>query len=228
MKDKFVVLLSGGLDSSVNLFEARRSGEVLLVLNFNYGQKAANKEAHAAQDLCQHLNLKLKTIDLPWFQDFGRSSLIVRENDFPRGSEIDILDQSKSLDTARSVWVPNRNGIFLNIAAGFAEALEAGAVVPGFNSEEAETFPDNSQDFMNSLERSFHFSTANQVKVKCFTAQMNKSEILKRTVDLKIPLEKMWPCYDAKSLWCGVCESCLRAKRAFVNNKIEVTNYFLE
>ena len=228
MKDQFVVLLSGGLDSSVNLFEAQQNGKILLVLSFNYGQKAAVKEIEAAKNLCNQLNLKLKTIELPWFQDFGRSSLIVKEKDFPKNREVDILDPAKSLDSARSVWVPNRNGIFLNIAAGFAEALGANAVVPGFNVEEAETFPDNSQDFMNALDKSFHFSTANQVKVKCFTSQMNKSEILSRAVELKVPLNKIWPCYDAKQKWCGVCESCLRAKRAFLNNKIEIANYFLE
>lgn len=228
MKDRFVVLLSGGLDSSVNLFEAQRIGKIPLVLNFNYGQKAALKETQAAEAFCQYLNLNLKTIDLPWFQDFGKSSLILKEKNFPKNKEVDIQNHAQSLNTARSVWVPNRNGIFLNIAAGFAEALEANAVVPGFNLEEAETFPDNSQGFMTSLEQSFHFSTANQIKVKCFTAQMNKSEILKHAIDLKIPLNMMWPCYDAKKSWCGVCESCLRSKRAFINNKIELASYFLE
>ncbi len=228
MKRKFVVLLSGGLDSSANLFEAHRTGEVVLAINFNYGQKAAVPEKTAATNLTQLLGIKFKSIELPWFNDFGRSALIQNEQSIPRGKDIDIQDHHQSLKTARSVWVPNRNGIFLNIAAGFAEALEAEAIVPGFNLEEAQTFPDNSADFMMSLNQSFSYSTANQVKVTCFTSELHKPEILRRCIELKIPLEKMWPCYDSKEKWCGVCESCQRAKRAFEINKLETQKYFLE
>lgn len=227
MKHSYVVLLSGGLDSTVNLFEAHTNGEIKLVINFNYGQKSASKETASAVELTKLLGHKLKVIDLPWFQDFGKSSLLVKGLNFPTAKDVDITNFKQSQETAKSVWVPNRNGIFLNIAAGFAESVEATHIVPGFNREEAETFPDNSKDFMKSLDTSFHFSTSNQVKVECFTDQVNKIEILRRAVDLKIPLQMMWPCYDSKDKWCGVCESCLRAKRAFRVNNIETKNYFL-
>lgn len=225
---KFVVLLSGGLDSSVNLYESHQSGKVLLAINFNYGQKSALAEKRSAETLTGLLGIKLKTIELPWFKDFGRSALLQKDQSVPRGSQVDIDNHEQSLKTARSVWVPNRNGIFLNIAAGFAESLDADTIVPGFNLEEAQTFPDNSQGFMKALDESLNYSTANQVRVHCFTTGLRKPEILKRAVEMNLPLEAIWPCYESKDKWCGLCESCLRAKRAFVENKIEPKQYFLE
>jgi len=224
---KYVVLLSSGLDSSVNLYESHEKGEVVLALNFDYGQKAAEPEKRSAQKLAERLKIPFKVLQLPWFKEFGKSSLISLEK-FPTGSDVDIHSRDQSLKTAKSVWVPNRNGIFLNIAAGFAEALGAQAVVPGFNLEEAQTFPDNSVSFMKVLDSSFSFSTANHVKVHCFTAEKQKTEIIQRALQLKVPLQDLWPCYDAQEKWCGVCESCLRAKRAFQANQIETSKYFLD
>ena len=60
----------------------------------------------------------------------------------------DELDEmSKIGESAKNVWVPNRNGAFINIAASFCDAYEADYIVIGFNAEEAVTFPDNSTDF---------------------------------------------------------------------------------
>lgn len=228
MKTKSVVLLSGGLDSSVNLFEAHKSGEVVLALFFNYGQKASVAEKNAAKKLTEHLRISLKTIELPWFADFGQSSLIRRDQLIPKGNDVDIQSQERSEKTARSVWVPNRNGIFLNIAAGFAEALRADVVVPGFNWEEAQTFPDNSADFMKAMDKTLSFSTANQIRVHCYTTSLQKPEILRRGLQLGLPLEMIWPCYEAKEKWCGQCESCLRSKRAFKENQIDASTWYLE
>ncbi len=227
MKKKFVVLLSGGLDSSVNLFESHKDGEVVLALNFDYGQKAAAAEKTSALKLSHHLGLKLKTIELPWFKDFGRSSLLQKDQLIPTGKQVDIESLETSFQTAQSVWVPNRNGIFLNIAAGFAEALGADYIVPGFNWEEAQTFPDNTQEFMTSVDTSLNYSTANHVRVHCYTTSLKKPAILKRGLELKLPLEMLWPCYEAGAKWCGQCESCLRSKRAFQENQIDTRKYFL-
>jgi 7-cyano-7-deazaguanine synthase len=217
---KAVVLLSAGLDSTVNLFEANQSFEVVLALTFDYGQKAASNEIARSQSLAHHLNVPHKIIDLKWFREFGASSLIQGQQQIPT-HQVKIDDLITSQETARSVWVPNRNGIFLNIAAGFAESLGADYVIPGFNAEEAVTFPDNSTEFMRALDESFRFSTAHHVRTACFTDKMNKPEIAKRAVELGVPIALLWPCYFAGESWCGKCESCQRAKRAFLAQGID-------
>ena len=228
MKQKAVVLLSAGLDSSVNLFEALEKMEVVLALTFDYGQKAARREIESAAKICRQLRLTHKVVSLPWFKDFNRSSLLVDSQEVPTGTAVQIDDLKTSKESAKSVWVPNRNGIFLNIAAAFAEALDAGIVVPGFNAEEAVTFPDNSEAFMKKLDQSFSYSTSNQVRVECFTVAMNKIEIVKRGDELQVPWHLTWPCYFSRDKWCGQCESCLRAKRAFTAADIPVLSLFAE
>ena len=228
IKNKALVLLSAGLDSSVNLYEAHLQMDVVLVLTFDYGQKAAKQEIASAKNLAADLKLPHKVVQLPFFADFNRSSLLVASENIPTGSQVDIHNLKTSQETAQSVWVPNRNGIFLNITAGFAEALGASFVIPGFNAEEAVTFSDNTEDYMKALDHSFSFSTSNQIKVKCFTSAFNKTEIVQKALDLKMPLEKIWPCYFAGSHWCGQCESCLRSKNAMKKAGLDEKKYFRE
>lgn len=223
---KYVVLLSAGLDSATNLFAAHRFGEVLLALTFDYGQRAAKREIESAQKLTSILKINHKVIDLSWFSEFKKSSLIDRNKEVPIGSQISIDDLEVSKKSAKSVWVPNRNGIFLNIAAGFAEDLECQSIIPGFNLEEAKTFPDNSMEFMNISTEAFTYSTSNHVKVECFTQNLNKTEIVSMAMELGVPFKSLWPCYFSNEKWCGQCESCLRAYRAFEVHKLNVRDCF--
>lgn len=218
---KFVVLLSAGLDSAVNLYEAKARGEVVLALTFNYGQRAAIKEIEKSQALTKALGIPHKTLELPFFKDFGQSSLVDTSKSLPLKNQVSIDDMKVSQETAKSVWVPNRNGILLNIAAGFAEALKATHVVPGFNLEEAATFPDNTQEFLDVLTHSFSYSTSNKIKATCFTTGLKKPDIVKRGLELKVDFKDIWPCYQAGPQWCGECESCKRAERAFTANGVK-------
>lgn len=224
MKKKSIVLLSGGLDSSVNLYWALRETEILKVLTFNYGQRAAEKEIAAASWLCREHNLNHQVIDLTWFREFTRTSLVDREMNVPVGEQIQPEDLSTSKESATAVWVPNRNGIFLNVAAGFAEGLGADMVVPGFNAEEAVTFADNSKAFCKALEKSFSFSTEKGIDVECHTIDLDKKEIVALAMELGLPLGRLWPCYLAEEQLCGRCESCQRFYLALEGNGLKPEN----
>lgn len=217
-----VVLLSAGLDSSFNLYKVRESYDVRLALTFNYGQRAALREISCASALCRDLGVTHQVIDLPWFKDFTRTALVGEAAGgrpaIPVGGAVSIDDRAQSLRTAKAVWVPNRNGILLNIAAGFAEGLGASVVVPGFNIEEASTFPDNSQEFLDSLDMAWRFSTEGRVRTLCLSTGLNKTQIVAEGMKLKVPFAKLWPCYFDGEVWCGQCESCLRYARALAAN----------
>src|SRR6185436_13791015 len=103
--------------------------------------------------------------------------------------------------------VPNRNGVFLNVAAAFAESLKAEQVIAGFNAEEAASFPDNSPEFMNSVNSALEFSTKNGVKTFSYTAGMNKKEVLKAALNAQAPLRLLWSCYQGGKKFCWECES---------------------
>lgn len=223
---KAVVLLSGGLDSTVNLLSARQENEIALALTFDYGQRAVVKEKAVASLVTRHFKIPHQVLELPFFSQWGQSSLVDHKKSIPQGASVSIDNLKISQETAKSVWVPNRNGIFLNIAAGFAEALGAQFIIPGFNKEEAATFPDNSEDFLQAATKSLQFSTANQVQVKCLTTNLSKTEIVALGKKLGMDWKWIWPCYFSGSSWCGQCESCQRSKRALLANQIPVDSYF--
>lgn len=222
-----IVLLSSGLDSTVNLFLAKKKSHVTLNLTFDYGQRSAKKEIEQSKKISNYLGIPHQVIELGWLKKVSTSSLTNQDLDIPTGNQVQIDDFKISSATAKSVWVPNRNGVFLNIAAAIAEAMQIDQIIPGFNLEEAATFPDNTEAFMKSVTAAFKFSTANNVEVISHTINMKKTEIFKQALIEKIPLNLLWPCYFDFDKWCGQCESCLRTQRAMSENNINFQEYFL-
>jgi 7-cyano-7-deazaguanine synthase len=211
-----VVLLSGGLDSSANLAITAERDTVVLALHVDYGQRAAVPEWRASRAIAEYYGVKVERIEIPWLGALGGSSLTDKSRDVPelRTNELDTL--SKITESAKSVWVPNRNGVLLNIAAAYAERFRAKRIVVGFNREEATTFPDNSQAFLDQTTRAFTYSTLTGVEVYCYTTAMDKTEIVTRLKNLARPFPHalVWSCYLAGAEPCGRCESCGRHDRA--------------
>lgn len=209
-----IVLLSGGLDSTVSLSQALREGGVKLCLTFDYGQRARLREIESSARIANYYKLRHRVITLPFLAEITFTSLVNTEEKVPEPDAKD-LDHSGKMDgTARAVWVPNRNGLFINIAAAFAESMGCSHVVTGFNAEEARTFPDNSRDYLLAVNSALSFSTLNGVRVVSYTQMLDKVEIVKLGKRLGSPLELVWPCYFGGEKLCGRCESCLRYMRA--------------
>lgn len=213
-RTRAVVLLSGGLDSAFNLWAAARDYEIVLALTFDYGQRAAQAEIRTARKLSQQRGVPHRVVELSFFKDFTSSSLVNRQAMVPMAGDISIDSLKVSGETAKAVWVPNRNGIFLNIAAGYAEGLNADVILTGFNIEEAATFPDNTQGFLDATNVALSFSTANHVRAFSYCANLSKTEIVSAGRQMGLPLKELWPCYFDGDEWCGVCESCQRFARA--------------
>ncbi len=211
---KSIILLSAGLDSTVNFCKALRETEVILGLTFDYGQRSAQKELLYAKAICNKYYVSHRSITLEYLRDLTHTALVNKERDLPKISEFLLDDFTETSKTARSVWVPNRNGIFINIAAAFAESLGADEIVVGFNAEEAKTFPDNSEVFLNRVNDSLEFSTLKKPRVVCYTTDFSKREIALFGRELRAPFDLMWSCYEAGEKMCGECESCLRYLRA--------------
>ncbi len=214
----YVILLSGGLDSALNLAIAAKEKKARLAITIRYGQRAAEAECAAAKKLCEHYGVEWKHINLEWLGEVNPTALTRSEQKMPH-LHTDELDQmNKASASMKAVWVANRNGVFLNVAAAYAEALGVSHVVAGFNKEEASTFPDNSVEFMEALEKSFSFSTQNHVRMESFTKDMQKTEILARALAIELPLNYVWSCYERGPDRCWKCESCKRTERALLAN----------
>lgn len=211
-----VILLSGGLDSALNLAMAAKSGKAKTALTMRYGQRAEAPELAAAQSLSRHYGAEWLEVDVRWLGAVNPTSLTRKDHSLPalELSQLDQMDLASS--SMKAVWVANRNGVFLNIAAAFAEALGETEVLVGFNKEEAATFPDNSSDFMEAVNKSLSFSTLNQVKVASYTTDWDKTKILAEALEIGLPLDLVWSCYEAGPRRCWKCESCKRSERALL------------
>ncbi len=212
---KSIVLLSGGLDSLVSLGIKRDELKIELALTFDYGQKSLEKEIQASEKICKFYNINHKIIKLDWLKQITTTSL-VSSTDVPTGDEL-----KNNVESAKKVWIPNRNGLFLNIAGCYADAQNYDYILIGANKEEAQTFPDNSQEFIDSINKEFEKSTLKHPKVVAPLINYDKNDIVKVALAYKVPLELTMSCYQGAEGHCGICESCLRLKHALEYNNAQ-------
>ncbi|UCC13079.1 MAG: 7-cyano-7-deazaguanine synthase QueC [candidate division WOR-3 bacterium] len=206
-KTKSIILLSGGLDSTVSAAIAVKRTQPLFALTFDYGQRAATMEIASAKKISDRMCLQHRVIALPFFKEFKNCTLIKHGKKATR----------QSFTRLKDVWVPNRNGLFINLAACFAEYYGAGLIITGFNREEAQEFPDNTVVFMNAVNNAFRFSTLGKIKVKSYVAAYTKKEIYGLGMKIDAPLDLIYSCYLGGKTMCGKCASCkryLKSKRA--------------
>lgn len=215
MKPKSILILSGGLDSTVSSFIAKQETDPILALTFDYGQRAAERERDTAGRISKRLGVPHRTIELPWLKELTKTGLVNADAKLPALKERDLDDPAKGRKSAEAVWVPNRNGLFLNVAASFAEPLGAEVLITGFNAEEGVTFPDNSAAFVRSADDFFWFSTLKKIRVVSYTLAWSKKEIAAKAKSLGLTIGDVWFCYEGGPSPCKSCESCLRAFRAF-------------
>jgi 7-cyano-7-deazaguanine synthase len=210
-EEKALVLLSGGLDSAVAAAAGAMSYNLQKGLFFDYGQLAAARELKAAGDIASFLGIEIETVALPFLGDLSGSAIT-------GGSDSSGIDAGSG---AGSVWVENRNGIFLNIGAAVAVASGCRVLLAGFNREEAEEFPDNSVEYIEAVNRALAIGELKEVRVESPTGGMNKKEIAAEGISRGIPFESLWSCYRGEERMCGRCDSCLRLRRAVKDTEAE-------
>lgn len=221
---KAISVLSGGLDCTVATSVYAKE-YYIHAITFNYGQKAFEQELNASKAICERMGFKHSVIDLPWLAEISNSTLNTDEN-IPEVSEDDLDDIKKSSETASSVWVPARNMVFTAIATSYAESIGAEAIIVGWDAEEAATFPDNSKEFLNAFNELIKIGSPDNIKIEAPAIDLSKEEIVKLGLDVGAPMELSYSCYAGRDKHCGVCESCMRRKRAFKKLKIkDVTEY---
>lgn len=187
MNNRAIILLSGGLDSVVALSQTISSYDIIFAMFFYYGQEAYQMELSSVRAVADFYGIKIVPVNLEWFKN--------------------LLDISTD-------WVPNRNGIFINIAAGFAEKLDIENIIIGINREEGIEFKDNTREFLEAVNNQLKHSTQNEVKVVAPLINYTKEEIVKTGIINKAPLENIYSCYLGKEKHCGECKSCKHLKSA--------------
>ncbi len=209
---KVVVLLSGGLDSTVAAYIARKDigvkGE-LYTLTAMYGQTHKKETRHAIEQSVL-LEAKGHTI-LPLPLDMiGGSSLF-------GGKEI----PESEVEGIPSTWVPQRNSIFLALAFAYAETVGADLVYTGFNIKDYSGYPDCRPEFVEQIQKALNLAskqfveTGKEIGIVCPLMHKTKAEIVEIGRTLFVPFEKTWSCYKGERRACGVCASCRIRLEAF-------------
>jgi len=210
-----LVLLSGGLDSTVAAALRQASaGDLALGLFADYGQRAVEPERRAARAVAAALGFGLVETTVELLARETTGALVARDAPLPAPALAQLDDPESARRAAAAVWVPNRNGVLVNLAAALAEARGHAVVVVGFNAEEARSFPDNTPRFVAAANAALADSTAGRVTLECPTLALSKAELVAAGRRVGAPLHLSWSCYDSGPAACGRCTSCLRRGRA--------------
>lgn len=211
MNKKGIILLSGGLDSLVSLGVSKEEYNIQLALTFDYGQNPVEQEIKTSKAICEHYGITHKVIELPFLKEITHNAFVGGNKDLP-------TENLGTKESAKAVWVPNRNGLFLNIAASFADAQDFTHIIFGANKSEGQTFPDNTPEFVKGINEEFKYSTGKGVEVVAPLINSTKDDIVKLALEQGVPLELAYSCYSNGEKNCGVCESCKNLKSALENN----------
>lgn len=205
-----LVLLSAGLDSAVNLLMALERGGVDVAVTVDYGQRAARREVERSRALCDSHGVSHMVLDATWLAELPGGALTSPRAGLPRVEPGRLHDGRRAIENMRAVWVPNRNGLLVNMGACVAESRGLPWVVMGLNAEEGASFPDNTAAFMREANRALGYSTLCGVKLRSFTVSWDKVEIMREAIRRDLDFHCVWSCYNGEELMCGSCESCAR------------------
>lgn len=202
---KAVVLLSGGLDSTVCVAKALEDNMDVTALSFRYGQRHT-KELKSAVDVCKHYKIEhvIMDINLGMF----RSALTRGEFDVPEDRDESVMSNEIPI-----TYVPARNIIMLSIAAGLCESIDAERIYIGANSVDFSGYPDCTPEFFKRFQEMIKAGTkagveGHPIVIETPILNMSKKEIVELGQKLNAPLKLTWSCYKGGIKACGKCDSC--------------------
>ncbi len=208
MNKKGIILLSGGLDSLVSLDIASKQCKIEKALTFNYGQKAFEDEKEASKNIADFYNIEHTVIDLPFLKEINSNALTDENNN--------------DFNSLKGVWISNRNGLFLNIAACYSDRFNYDYIIFGANKEESRDFSDNTKNFVNVANDFFKYSTSKKPAVFAPCIDFDKIQIVNYALDNNLPLKYLKSCYRATKegkKHCGKCMSCKLLYNAIIKSK---------
>ena len=116
-----------------------------------------------------------------------------------------------------STYVPFRNGVFLSIATALAEKERCDAIFIGVVQEDSSGYPDCGAEFIGAFERALDLGTSRDFhpRIKTPLVHLSKSQIVSLALEIGVPLELTWSCYEREDAACGLCDSCLLRLKGF-------------
>lgn len=220
MTKKAVVLLSGGLDSTTALAIAKEQGFECYTMSFNYGQRSiaelnAAKTISASMQAKKHIEVNLDMTEI------GGSALTDHSIEVPVNEEI------AQQDAIPVTYVPARNTVFLSIALGWAEVLQASHIFVGVNAVDYSGYPDCRPEFVQAFEHMANLATkagveGNKLTIAAPLIDLTKEQIIAKGLSLGVDYSQTVSCYKATDdgRACGECDSCLLRRQGFAKQGV--------
>ncbi|MGE4550778.1 MAG: 7-cyano-7-deazaguanine synthase QueC [Opitutales bacterium] len=204
---KSIVLHSGGMDSTVLLYQLVAQGDEVKALSIDYGQGHA-KEIESARALAESLGVEHRVADLRSLAELlGGSALTSSELEVPEGHYEE--------DNMKATVVPNRNMILLAVSAGWAISSEFDRVAYAAHSGDHAIYPDCRPEFADALDAAVQLADWRKVSLHRPFVALSKADLVKLGADLQVPFERTWSCYKGRDLHCGRCGTCIERREAF-------------
>ncbi len=213
MKKRILVILSGGLDSTVLAYHLASQPDIQLVgaVSVDYRQR------HRYEILCAHrtadkLNIPHMVLDIPSMREFMPTSALTSMLPVPKGHY--------AADSMRATVVPNRNMILIALATGVAISLRADGIAYGAHSGDHAIYPDCRPEFADALANTIALCDENPPQLWRPFIEWSKADIVHRGLFLGVPWEDTWTCYEGVEPGhypsaCGTCGTCVERLEAF-------------
>ena len=205
-----IVLLSGGLDSCTTTAIANEKHTIAL-LHVGYSQRTQSREYKSFRAIANYYKVpeaRIFSTKLDYLRKIGGSSLT--DPDIP-------VDKDNTNKQIPMSYVPFRNTHLLSIAVSWAEVIKAEKVYIGAVQQDSPDYPDCRAEYYDAFNRLVEVGTKPTTNIKVVTPllNMNKSEIVKKGIELAAPLHLTWSCYEKNNMACGFCQSCILRLEAF-------------
>lgn len=207
-KQKAVIIASGGMDSTTLLYDILRKGYEVYALSINYHQRHV-KELDFIRKTCEKLKVQHKVIDLSLVgkELLYKSALTSRDSAVPEGGY-----KEKNM---KQTVVPNRNMIFLSLAAGFAISIGAKKIFYAAHSGDHAIYPDCRKKFVQAMRRAILLADWEPVQLEAPYLDLDKADIAIKGEKLGVPYALTWTCYKGREKACGKCGACRERLEAF-------------
>ena len=220
---KALVLISGGVDSTTCLGMAVKEygNDNVIGLSIFYGQRH-DKEIKAADAVCDFYKVEHITLDLSTMFQFSDCTLLKHsEGEIPEESYAKQLEKTDGKPV--STYVPFRNGLFLSSASAIALSKGCSKIYYGAHSDDAagSAYPDCSDAFNNAMNTAIYEGSGKQLQIEAPFINLTKSQVVKKGLEIGVPYEFTWSCYEGHDKACGKCGTCIDRKKAFELNGTE-------
>lgn len=219
---KALVLSSGGVDSTTCLGMAveKYGKERVIALSISYGQKH-QKEIEASRRVAEYYGVEHLYLDLaPIFQYSNCALLKHSDREIPHESYAKQLEETNGIPV--STYVPFRNGLFLSSAASIALSKGCSVIYYGAHADDSagNAYPDCSSVFHEAMNRAIYEGSGKQLWIEAPFVNWTKAQVVKKGLELNVPYELTWSCYEGGKVPCGVCGTCVDRMEAFRLNGV--------